>query len=183
MLIKVVDQIIDEDLHSAAWQLYQDCLEELNTLAVQRHMMYKSEFDEVMRDPRVDKYLALTDDGTLAGITTYTNDLDAVPLISPQYFERHWPEHYAAHKIWYIGFIAVSPEHQGREAFAQMVEQMYLVASIQNGLVGLDICSYNDDVRHMSRVFRLMISRNTETMRFNRIDQQSSWLYEFPSAA
>jgi hypothetical protein len=183
MLIKVVDQIIDEDLHSAAWQLYQDCFEELNTLAVQRHMMYKSEFDEVMADTRVDKYLALTDEGTLCGITTYTNDLEAVPLISPQYFERHWPEHYAAKKIWYIGFIAVSPEFQGREAFAQMVEQMYLVASIQNGLVGLDICSYNDDVRHMSRVFRLMIARNSDNMRFNRIDQQSYWLYEFPSAA
>jgi len=49
MLIKVVDQIIDEDLHSAAWQLYQDCFEELNTLAVQRHMMYKPEFDEVIQ--------------------------------------------------------------------------------------------------------------------------------------
>jgi hypothetical protein len=183
MLIKVVDQITDEDMAKAAWAMYQDAFEELNTLAVQRHMMFKSEFDEVMRDPRIDKYLALTDDGTLAGVTTYTNDLDAVPLISPQYFERHWPEHYAAHKIWYIGFIAVSPEHQGREAFAQMVEQMYLVVSLQNGLVGLDICSYNDDVRHMSRVFRMMISRNSDSMRFNRIDQQSYWLYEFPSAA
>jgi hypothetical protein len=35
----------------------------------------------------------------------------------------------------------------------------------------------------MARVFRLMISRNSDTMRFNRIDQQSYWLYEFPSAA
>src|SRR5689334_6637647 len=38
---------------------------------------------------------------------------------------------------------------------------MCLVASIQNGLVGLDICSYDDDVRHMSRVFRRMISLGT----------------------
>jgi hypothetical protein len=183
MLIKVVDQIIDEDLHSAAWKMYQDAFEELNTLAVQRHMMFPSEFDEVMRDPRVSKYLALTDDGTLCGVSTYTNDLDAVPLIAPKYFERHWPEHYAAQKIWYIGFVAVSPHAQGREAFAQLVEQMYLVASAQNGLVGLDICSYNDDVRRMSRVFRLLVSRMSGTMKFNRIDQQSYWLYEFPSAA
>jgi len=183
MLIKVVDQIIDGDLYNAAWKLYEDAFEELNTLAVQRHMMFPNEFDEVMRDSRVSKYLALTDDGTLVGVATYTNDLDAVPLIAPQYFERHWPEHYAARKIWYIGFVAVSPEHQGREAFGQLVEQMYRIASTQNGLVGLDICSYNDDVRHMSRIFRLMISRTTETMKFSRIDQQSYWLYEFPSAA
>ena len=182
MLIKVVDQIIDEDLHRAVWSLYQDAFQDLNTLAVQRHMMYPSEFDEVMRDSRVSKYLALADDGTVLGVATYTNDLDAVPLIAPQYFERHWPEHYAAHKIWYIGFVAVSPEDQGREAFAQLVEQMYLVASTQNGLVGLDICTYNDDVRHMSRVFRLMVSRLCDNMRFNCLDQQSYWLYEFPAA-
>jgi hypothetical protein len=60
---------------------------------------------------------------------------------------------------------------------------MYLVAATQNGMVGLDICSYNDDVRHMSRVFRLMISRVADNMVFNRIDQQSYWLYEFPTAA
>ena len=183
MLIKVIDRITDEDLLQALWTMYQDAFEELNTLAVQRHLMYRSEFDEVMRDTRVSKYLALRDNGTLCGVATYTNDLDAVPLISPQYFERHWPEHYAAGKIWYIGFVAVNPEDQGNEAFASLVEEMYLVASSQNGLVGLDICTYNDDARRMSRVFRLMVSRLAENMRFNRIDQQSYWLYEFPAAA
>jgi hypothetical protein len=183
MLIKVIAQITDESLHEAVWKLYDDAFRELNTLAVQRHLMYRSEFDEVMRDSRIDKYLALDDDGTVCGIATYTNDLDALPLISPPYFEHHWPEHYAAKRIWYIGFVAVSPVAQGREAFAQLVEQMYLVAVTQNGLVGLDICSYNDDVRRMSRIFKLMVSRNCETMKFSRIDQQSFWLYEFPKAA
>lgn len=183
MLIKVVDQITDGDLHEAVWTMYLDCFQELNTLAVQRHLMYREEFDEVMLDTRVHKYVAYDDDGSLCGVATYTNDLDAVPLIAPQYFERHWPEHYAAQRIWYIGFVAVSPHAQGREAFAQLVEQMYLVASAQNGLVGLDICTYNDDVRRMSRVFRLMVGRLSDNMKFNRIDQQSYWLYEFPNAA
>ena len=183
MLIKVIDRITDEERREAMWTMYHDAFEELNTLAVQRHLMFRSEFDEVMTDSRVDKYVALDDDGTMCGVATYTNDLDAVPLIAPQYFERHWPEHYAARKIWYIGFVAVSPHAQGREAFAQLVEQMYMVASAQNGLVCLDICSHNDDVRHMSRVFRLMVSRLADNMRFTRIDQQSYWLYEFPSAA
>jgi len=183
MLVKVIDQITDEDLHQTVWKLYEDAFEDLKSMAVQRHLMYRSEFDDVMRDRRIDKYLALQDDGTVIGIATYTNDLDAVPLIAPQYFARHWPEHYAAKKIWYIGFVAVSPHAQGREAFAQLVEQMYMVASAQSGLVGLDICTYNDDVRRMSRVFRLMVSRLADNMRFNRIDQQSYWLYEFPAAA
>jgi len=183
MLVKIIDQITDDELIETAWQLYQEAFADLRSLAVQRHLMYRSEFEDVMRDHRVQKYLALHDDGTLLGISTYTNDLKAVPLIAPEYFERHWPEHFRARKIWYIGFVAVHPHAQGREAFAQLVEQMYLVASSQNGLVGLDICSFNDDVRHMSRIFRLMVTRLSGTMRFDRIDQQSYWLYQFPSAA
>ena len=183
MLVKTIDQITDGQIIDAAWDLYQEAFDELRSLAVQRHLMYRDEFVENMKDPRVTKYLALRDDGTLCGISTYTNDLKAVPLIAPEWFERHWPDHYATKRIWYIGFVAVHPEAQGRQAFAELVEQMYLVASSQNGLVGLDICTYNDEVRHMSRVFRMMISRNSDSMRFNRIDQQSYWLYEFPNAA
>ena len=64
-----------------------------------------------------------------------------------------------------------------------MVEQMYLLAVTNNGLVCLDICNYNDEVRNMSRIFRVMIRRLTNEMKFTRIDQQSFWLYEFPQAA
>ncbi|AEV82122.1 hypothetical protein ACWT_1106 [Actinoplanes sp. SE50] len=184
MLIKVIDQITDGEMLEAAWGLYLEAFEDLNSLAVQRHLMYRSEFDEVMRDPRVDKYLALQEDGTLAGLSCYTNNLDAIPLIAPAYFERHYPEHYHAKRIWYIVFVAVKPEAQGQDAFAQMSEQMYLVAATQNGLVGLDVCSYNDDVRHMSRVFRLLIGRLCNfNMTFQQIDQQSFWLYNFPAVA
>jgi hypothetical protein len=183
MLVKVIDHIPDGDLRETLWKLYEESFADLRSLAVQRHLMYRGEFDDVMGDTRISKYLALDDDGTPCGLATYTNDLVAVPLIAPEYFERHWPEHYAAKKIWYIGFVAVGPHAQGREAFGLLVEQMYLIASTQNGLVGLDICTYNDDVRRMSRVFRLMISRIADNMRFSRIDQQSYWLYEFPSAA
>jgi hypothetical protein len=184
MVIKIVEQVNDEELLESLWGLYYEAFKDLNSLAVQRHLMYRHEFDEVMHDQRVQKYLSLDDDGTLYGLSTYTNDLDAVPLIAPQYFERHWPDHYAARKIWYIGFVAVDPQVQGkRHVFAELVEEMYLVAANQNGLVGLDVCNYNDDVRNMTRIFRMMVSRLSDNMRFERIDQQSYWLYEFPIAA
>jgi len=183
MVIKIVDQINDDEILEAAWDLYLGAFKELNTLAVQRHLMHRDEFDGVMNDQRVQKYLCVADDGTLCGLATYTNDLDAVPLIAPEYFERHWPEHYAARKIWYIGFVAVHPQAQGRHVFRQLVEELYVVAATQNGLVGIDICSYNDDVLNMSHIFRSMVARLTANMRFQRIDQQSYWLYEFPAEA
>lgn len=180
--VKILQQL-DDPLLDEAWKLYVAAFTELNTMAVQRHLMYRSEFDQVMVDPRVDKYAVVDDAGTLAGLATYTNNLDAVPLIAPEYFEHHYPQHYAGRRIWYIGFVAVRPDAQGTATFKQMIEQMYLIASAQHGLVGLDICSYNDEVHNMSRVFRVMVRRWTTNMRFTRIDQQSTWLYEFPAPA
>jgi hypothetical protein len=184
MVIKVVDQVNDVELLDSLWGLYSDAFEGINALAVQRHLMYRNEFDEVMRDGRVQKYLCLSDDGTLCGLSTYSNDLFAMPLISPEYFERRWPDLYAQNKIWYCGFVAVHPP-KGRSttAFAELVEAMYLVAATQNGIIGLDFCQFNDDKRKMSRVVRIMLNRLSGDCRAERMDQQSFWLYQFPTAA
>ena len=182
MLVKTVARITAPDQIDIAWQMYEQAFRDLNRMAVQRHLMHRSEFEEVMRDQRVTKYLCLEDDGTMLGMSTFTNDLDAVPLIAPEYFEYHWPDLYAAQKIWYIGFLAVHPDAQGRRAFAQLAEQMYLVAAAQDGLVGLDLCNHNNDVRHMSRVLRIMAQRLGRSS-LDLIDQQSYWLYRFGAAA
>lgn len=181
MVVKIVERV-DGDTLEDLWKLYYDAFKKLNTQAVQRHMYHRDEFDEVMANPDIQKHLCYDDSGSLLGVSAYTNVLTAVPLLSPEYFERHWPEHYAANKIWYIVFVAVHPDAQTSPAFVEMVEQMYLIASAENGLVGLDICNFNDTVHRMSRVFRVMIKRWHPTMRFERIDQQSYWLYQFPAA-
>jgi hypothetical protein len=182
MNIKVVDEI-HESLIEDVWTLYYEAFRDLNAFAVQRHLMYRDEFDEVMRDRRVQKYLCLDDADTLCGLSTYTNDLDAVPLISPQYFERRWPRHYAERRIWYCGFTAVSASARSGSAFAELVEAMYRVAATQSGIIALDMCRLNDQIRHLSRVIPLMLHRLSGEVRTERMDEQSYWLYEFPPAA
>ena len=183
MVIKVVEQINDDELIENAWKMYEESFRGLNALAVQRHLMYRHEFDEVMRDPRVQKYLSLDDEGTMCGLSTYTNDLDAMPLISPQYFERRWPDLYAQRKIWYCGFVAVLPTAGARSSFADLVEAMYLLAAAQNGIIGLDFCQHNDEARKMSRVIRLMLQRLSGNCAAEMMDAQQFWIYEFPQAA
>lgn len=181
MNVKVVDEA-HESLIEEAWTLYYTAFRDLNAYAVQRHLMYRHEFDEVMRDPRVQKYLCVDDSDKLAGLSTYTNDLDAVPLISPQYFERRWPQLYAERRIWYCGFVAIHPDAQAATAFGELVSQMYMVAHAQNGIIALDMCRFNDESRRMSRVVPLMLRRLSGDVRTERMDEQSYWLYEFPAA-
>jgi hypothetical protein len=182
MNVKIVDQVTG-DLRETAWTLYSEAFAELNALAVQRHLMYRHEFDDVMADARIQKYFCLDDDDTVRGLSIYTNQLDAVPLISPPYFERRWPEHYAERRIWYCGFVATQADSRAATAFGELVTAMYLTAAAQNGLISLDFCSRTDEVRHMSRVVRLMLHRLSGDVKAQRIDEQQFWLYEFPTAA
>jgi hypothetical protein len=181
MDITIVDEV-PEDLLETTWKLYYEAFHELNAYAVQRHLMFRGEFDDVMADSRVQKYLCIDDEASLCGLSTYTNDLDAVPLISPQYFERRWPRHYAERRIWYCGFVAVAPNGRAGNAFAALVEAMYREARRHDGIIGLDFCRFNDDARHMSRVVRLMLHRLSGEVHAERMDEQQYWLYEFPAA-
>src|SRR5688572_30709267 len=148
-MIKVVDDVHGELLEEA-WALYYTAFKDLNAMAVQRHLMYRAEFDDVMRDQRVQKYLCLDDTDSLCGLSTYTTDLDAVPLTSRAYFERRWPDLYAERRIWYCGFVGIHPKAQAGTAFGQLVEAMYRLAATQNGIISLDMCRFNDQKRHMS---------------------------------
>jgi hypothetical protein len=184
MTIKIVDTVTD-DMIEAVWDLYYNAFKDLNALTVQRHLMYRSEFDEVMGDERVQKYLCVADDDSLCGLSTYTNDLDAMPLISPEYFQRRWPEHFAEKRIWYCGFVAVDRMNPARSAsgFGELVEAMYLTAATQNGIIGLDFCRYNDIDHHMARVIELKLHRLSGKVISERMDEQAFYLYEFPNAA
>jgi hypothetical protein len=180
MIVKVVDEVAD-GLLDEAWTLYFTAFEELNELAVQRHLMWRWEFDDVMADQRVRKYLAFDDGGRLVGLSAYTNDLHAAPLISPAYFRHHYPVEYAAGQVWYCEFVAVGRSGRGRPdrgAFAALVEAMWRDAD--GGIIALDMCRINADKRGMSRVVPLMLRRLAGGVRTVRADEQSYWIYEFP---
>jgi hypothetical protein len=175
MNIKVVDEV-HETLIGDAWQLYHEAFKELNAFAVQRHLMYRAELDA-----RVQKYICLDDDGAMCGLSTYTNDLDAVPLISPQYFARRWPQHYAERRIWYVGFVAVR-DGAPLTTFSSLIAAMH-ETSTRGALTALDVCSRTDEVRHLPRSVRVLLHRIGGRVRMERLDEQSYWLYEFLDAA
>jgi GNAT superfamily N-acetyltransferase len=162
-----------------AWRLYASAFAELDALAVQRHLMYSEEFNTVAGDDRIAKYCARTDDGTLVGLATYTNVLEAWPLISLAYFKRRWPDHYAARRIWYCGFVAVHPDHAGTGAYQALVEELYRTAEAEGGVIGLDVCRFNDEGHHISRSIGLLLRRISDgRVRKDLADQQSFWIYE-----
>jgi hypothetical protein len=170
-------------LTEVLWQLYNAAFEELRSTAVQRHLMNRAEFDEVMDDARVAKVVALERSGELCALATISNDLESMPLISPDYFERRWPAHFAEGRIWYIGFVAVHPHHRSTGAFELVVERLYRTVVANDGLAALDVCSRNEDLYRLPQTIHRLLETWSGAVRSDRMDAQSYWLYEFPSAA
>ena len=173
----VIHEIVRDGLLDDAWKLYQNAFEDLNARTVQRHLMTRTEFEEVCWDIRVQKRMAFDDSDQLCGMATYTNVLESMPLISPAYFQRRWPELFALSRIWYCGFVAVAPA--APTAFVDLITGMYRDAEVDGGVIGLDLCRWNDQVRHLSRVIRLCLLRISDgKVRAEQADEQMFMIYE-----
>jgi hypothetical protein len=172
-------QVVSGHLRDDAWQLYVQSFDPLRHLAVQRHVMYADEFDVVMADRRVEKFLAYAEDGTLAGIATLTADLLAVPLVSPEYFAHRWPDRYREGRIYYIGFLAVHPDSHGSGVFGDMVKSMTGEVALVDGLAVIDLCTYNKDRLHLGRAINSLSSTWASHVEMATLDAQTYIGYDF----
>jgi hypothetical protein len=179
------------------WQLYNEAFEELRSTAVQRHVMLRGEFDGVMADSRVAKYVGVDParDRRLCALATLTNELDAMPLISPDYFRRRWPAQFATNRIWYIGFVAVHPDYRGTGLFEQVTGALYRTVWASAGIehtgdrsgdrsgvgsvAALDVCGRNEDLYRLPQSIHRLLESWHGPVRSDRMDQQSYWFYEF----
>jgi hypothetical protein len=174
--------VVDGELREQAWRLYSQSFDELRYLAVQRHVMYDDEFAAVMADPHVEKFLIWGADGSLQGISTMTNHLSSMPLVSPEYFERRWPERYQARLIFYIGFLGVHPDSHGTGVFGDLVRAMTEPVSLVEGLAVIDVCTYNKDRLHLPRAIRWLASTWAPSVVMTDLDAQSYVGYDFTRA-
>jgi len=174
-----VTKVVAGPRREAAWRLYNDAFDELRAAAVQRHLMRRHEFDEVMADERVVKVVGVTDPDIVVALATYTNDLEAMPLISPEYFARRWPDLYATRRIWYLGFFAVRPEHRGTGIFEAVIEDMWQVVRAGHGIAALDICRRNEELGLPQAIAQTLDSLSPGVTA-SRIDEQAYWVYAAP---
>jgi ribosomal protein S18 acetylase RimI-like enzyme len=176
-------QVVSGDLLEDAWKLYQQSFDELRHLAVQRHVMYAEEFDAVMADARVDKYLIFNDERNLMGVGTITNEFESMTLVSPDYFEHRWPDRYQAGHVFYIGFVAVHPDAHGSGIFGELVKAMTEMVAKVDGVAVLDVCNHNKDRLHLPRAIHWLASTWSAHVQTVHLDAQSYIGYDFARSA
>jgi hypothetical protein len=176
--------VVPDEWRDAAWRFYRDAFAPLAVQAVQRHVLHEKEFDELLGDARIDKYLAVRD-GQVVGMSAMTADLDAVHLISPEYFAHHFPDLYAQRRILYCLFVGVHADPQaGKGVFVGLQEAMYArqVGPVA-GVCVLDISTWNEQERRLPWTIESIMTKVAGAASVRRLDSQSYWLYEFSGAS
>jgi hypothetical protein len=175
--------VVPADIRDAAWRFYGDSFDSLKTLAVERHVLYREEFDELLTDPRIVKYL-VRDGDAVVGMSAMTDDLAATPWVSPDFFEHRWPELYARRGVLYCVFVGVHQGPAGKGVFVGLQREMYQ-RQIEpvGGVAVLDMCTYNEEELRLPWAIESIMVKVAGAARVRRLDNQSYWLYEFPAAS
>jgi hypothetical protein len=180
----VTKTVVDGLEAEACWSFYDRAFEALRTRAAQRHALNRDEFDDQMIDGRVTKHIVYDADHghKPVGMTTLTNDLKAVPLISPEFYEARWPRFYAEQQIWYVGFLAIDPDYHGTGVLAKMIGSMCAVIPPRGGVVAADICQFNEQSMMLPDTFARLAGTFVPKPEKQRLDAQVFWGYEFASS-
>jgi hypothetical protein len=180
--VEVLDEL-PEDLLDPAWEFYEATFSPLRTRSATRHLMTRSEFEPMMADRRAPKYLT-RDAAGVTGLSVMTDDLDAVPLISPPFFAAHWPELYRQRRLIYCVFIGAVPGERGDGVFVALQREIYdrMVAPVDASVL-LDICLWNEDQLRLPWAVEGILTQIGGAARATRVDSQSYWLYEFSAAS
>ena len=138
------ETVVTDPLAAQFYELYELTFGPLRSRSVARQVLTKSEFYTQMSDPRVDKYIAWSDDGEPVGITTLTKHLESVPWISPEYFAAHYPDHWARHAVYYLGFTLARPSMRQHGFLEAIIEVGMAPLAAERAVMGYDVCAYNN---------------------------------------
>ncbi|GAA1916237.1 hypothetical protein GCM10009737_17130 [Nocardioides lentus] len=150
---------LDADVRDELHALYERAFGPLRTLAAARHVLTRAEFDEEMTAPTVDKYVALTADGTVAGLSTFTNDLSTVPWISPEYYAHRYPGPAARGAVYYLGITLTDPAHRRTGAFEAVQEAVKARLIAEDAVCVWDMCAANVEAGFADAISRFVGDR------------------------
>ncbi len=172
--------VVDASDREGAWSTYEAAFTPLRSVAMQRHLMTRTEFEQVLDDRRVTKYLAADAEGHVVGLGTMTNQIESMPLVEPHFFATRWPEHWAAGRCYYIGFVASHPDRQGTELFTELIQLMSYTASLTGGVAVLDVCQHHLDRYSLPQSIGRITAAVVPQVQVHQVDAQTYWAYESP---
>jgi len=163
----------------AAWETYRDSLAPLSGVAAMKQTLTEPELRRVVADPRIRKYVGRDCAGEVVAVLTLTSEL-STENISTTFYQERYPEHHAAGRLHYLGFLVVRPAAQARGLIMVLVARVTGDLEDAGGVVAFDVCGYNDETFAFARLCRLVSSRTRPT-KLVTLDVQTYYAMEVPA--
>lgn len=164
------------------YRLYENAFGPLRTRAAARHVLFSSEFEDELTDPRIEKYIAWSTTGQTAGhaigLATITHQLEAVPWISPEFYRARFPDHAARDAIFYLGFVLTHPAVGSGRIFHRLMQVMTEPIAAVGGVAAYDICAFNNETLRFADRIETTLNRFASG-RYARLDDQEYYAVDF----
>ncbi len=166
---------------SELWDLYHDAFEPLQELALLNHLYPRADFEALLADPAITKLVARADSRPV-GLAMITNELAAVPQISPPFLRRRYPDEAERNAVFFGIMILVADSRRRSSVFARLIAGMAQITADANGVVVFDICRHNVDGIELDRQIG-SFTRWFPGSTFDQIDEQQYFAAKIPARA
>ncbi|MCW2810742.1 MAG: hypothetical protein JWP61_1200 [Friedmanniella sp.] len=171
-----VQRVVDPEVAASLYPTYLHAYEALRTRAAARHVLTAAEFAAEMSDPRIEKFVVWGDeDAGPVALTTLTDDVTAVPWASPEFYRARYPDAAARGALFYLGYTLVDATRRRSAALLYMVEAINRRVQEAGGVVGFDVCGYNEAQGVGRQIARLFGSCE----RIDALDTQSYYAADY----
>jgi hypothetical protein len=141
----VMERVLSQAVITGLYPSYVQAWENLLVHAAARHVLTLAEFTSEMTDARIEKHLVVEeDDGRILGLTTLTKDLSAIPWINDHFYTTRYPDPASHGTLFYIGYTFVHQSGRGQRVLWMMAREMDRLVSEARGVVGFDMCAFNN---------------------------------------
>jgi len=150
-----IDPLVGEEMLAA----YQAAFAPLASLSPVRQIFPDADFISEVANPAIVKFLARDLSGAICALSTLTNDLSTQPWLSPEFYEARYPGPMAEGRLYYVGALLVSPEHQGGPWATMLLTSVIRWLAERRAVATFDCCSFNVEAVRLPRLIEAVTRR------------------------
>lgn len=160
------------------YELYHAAFAPMAVRSAVRQLLRRDEFLETMTDPRIEKLVARTEEGTALGLVILTAHLDSFPWISPEFFAAHYPEHTARNAVYYVAFSLTHPHARRLGIHVAMLDALTERFTEERAVCVYDVCAHNNLTIRWAERLRDHVSSSVEGI-WSVLDTQTFYGFSF----
>jgi hypothetical protein len=134
--------VTNPEIREKIWRLYELAFRRLQDEAVSRELLFRDEFDAMLDEPR-NRLWVLWHDSEPIAATMIATEIGSTRYLSPEYFQRHYPEHALRGVVHYILWTAVHPAHMAKGALVRLARDTFAVEAEEGSLLIFDTPEVN----------------------------------------